>query len=209
MGPGPQPGHRAPLSPESWSRTPQPVLPPPRHLLSPGSIASERTVGYERVARPPSTRVSLSGVSVSRSRTPPPCLSPLPAPVCFPFPDCLASIRSLLGSSGPCILSPSLWRHHLCHFLSPSLCSPGGPLCPGLAWQAQVSPRQGTWSRVGPSYPPQSGHGRAGQSPVMTCPAPLQECPRERPRTRGTGVGPRPAQPWEGVGPEDCVALPA
>lgn len=159
MGPGPQPGHRAPLSPESWSRTPQPVLPPPRHLLSPGSIASERTVGYERVARPPSTRVSLSGVSVSRSRTPPPCLSPLPAPVCFPFPDCLASIlfsSRLLGSLHPLSLplaSPSLSLSFSLTLLpgrtsvpGPGLASTGLPPARNLeqSW-AQLPPTKWPW----------------------------------------------------------------
>lgn len=42
---------------------------------------------------------------------------PCPRLSAFPSRTVLHRSCSLLGSSGPCILSPSLWRHHLCHFL--------------------------------------------------------------------------------------------
>lgn len=45
MGPGPQPGHRAQLSPEHLVKDTTACPSPQHHLLSPGPVSSERTVG--------------------------------------------------------------------------------------------------------------------------------------------------------------------
>ena len=78
MGPGPQPGHRAQLSPEHLVKDTTACPSPQHHLLSPGPVSSERTMRCVPstccVARPVSFHVCLhlKFVSFSRSLTPPP-----------------------------------------------------------------------------------------------------------------------------------------